>query len=199
MSKNWSLILVVAFSLGFATKLYFDGQQQLHTQQQSEGSAMVVGDKGRVINLFDNNDPRIRILYFGFTRCPDVCPTSLAMLAGAYAQLDEQTLEQFYPVFVTLDPERDKGEDAHKYSQYFNPSFSGVAATADVTQQLAERYGVIYQKSQMEDSALEYAIDHNSYFYFVDAQGNLLTKVSHTLTPAPIIATIQQLSQQHTQ
>ncbi|ORT52396.1 photosynthetic protein synthase I (plasmid) [Vibrio sp. qd031] len=194
MSKNWTLVLVVAFALGFATKLYFDGQQEITHQQAQQGSAMVVGNDG-VINLFDPQDSRIRILYFGFTRCPDVCPTSLAMLSGAYNQLDDETLNQYYPVFVTLDPERDKGEDAHKYSQYFHPRFSGVAGTTEVTEELAKRYGVIYQKTELEDSALEYSIDHNSYFYFVDNEGKLITKVPHTLSPDPIKAAMLQLTQ----
>jgi protein SCO1/2 len=194
VSKNWTLVLVVAFALGFATKLYFDGQQEITHQQAQQGSAMVVGNDG-VINLFDPQDSRIRILYFGFTRCPDVCPTSLAMLSGAYNQLDDETLNQYYPVFVTLDPERDKGEDAHKYSQYFHPRFSGVAGTTEVTEELAKRYGVIYQKTEMEDSALEYSIDHNSYFYFVDKEGKLISKVPHTLSPDPIKATMLQLTQ----
>jgi protein SCO1/2 len=198
VSKNWTLILVVAFTLGFGTKLYFDAQNDLKQQQSQQGSAMVVGDDGPM-NLFDVADPRIRILYFGFTRCPDVCPTSLAMLAGAYNQLDETVLDQFYPVFVTLDPERDNGEAASKYSQYFHPRFTGVSGTSEVTETLAKRYGVIYKRTEMEDSALEYSIDHNSYFYFVDKSGQLITKVPHTLSPDPIIGTMVQLTTPATQ
>ncbi|NVJ55517.1 MAG: SCO family protein, partial [Vibrionaceae bacterium] len=79
MSKNWSLILVVAFALGFGVKTYLDSQASVESHQAQSDSVTLFGKGNQAVEIFDPQDPRIRVVYFGFTRCPDVCPTSLAM------------------------------------------------------------------------------------------------------------------------
>ncbi|WP_367990384.1 SCO family protein [Vibrio sp. NTOU-M3] len=195
MSKNWSLILVVAFALGFGLKAYLDAEKSVQkTSEQTESSSVLFGKEGATVELFDAQDPRIRIVYFGFTRCPDVCPTSLAMLAGALNQIDEQTKSQLRPVFISLDPERDAPNDANKYAQYFHPMIEGLSAPLTVTTPLAHRYGVIFRKTELENSELKYTLDHSSYFYFLKPDGSLITKVPHTLTPAPLVEAITTIT-----
>ncbi len=70
----------------------------------------------------------------------------------------------------------------------------GLAAPLDVITPLAKKYGVIFRKVKLENSALKYTVDHNSYFYFVKPDGTLITKVPHTLTPRPIIEAIEKLT-----
>ncbi len=91
MSKNWSLFLVVAFVLGFALKSYLDLQGKVENEATppTHSAAMLYGQDEQAVNIFDTEDTRIRVVYFGFTRCPDVCPTSLAMLSGALNELDD--------------------------------------------------------------------------------------------------------------
>ena len=96
------LIVIAIFFAGFTIK-------QLYMADLVSDSDLY-GLENKRLDLFDLNDPRIRIVYFGFTRCPDVCPTSLAMLSGALNQIDSTTLAQFRPLFITLDPERDSPE-----------------------------------------------------------------------------------------
>lgn len=140
------------------------------------------------------NDPRIRIVYFGFTRCPDVCPTSLAMLAGALNQISDEQKAQLRPMFISLDPERDEADASAKYAHYFHPMIEGLSAPLDITTPLAHRYGVIFRKTELEGSELKYTLDHSSYFYFLKPDGTLITKVPHTLTPAPIVEAISKLT-----
>ncbi|GAM73876.1 cytochrome oxidase biogenesis protein sco1/senC/prrC [Vibrio ishigakensis] len=196
MSKTWSLILVVAFSLGYGVKAYLDAQQEVAAQsaQQKADMPMVTGEGGKEVALFHPEDPRINVLYFGFTRCPDVCPTSLAMLSAALKQVDEETLNKIRPIFITLDPERDSGADSDTYAKYFHPNFEGYAADADTLKALADKYGVIYIRNELEDSALEYTVDHNSYFYFLAPNGSEITKVQHTLSPAPLVKAINTIT-----
>ncbi|KOO10187.1 photosynthetic protein synthase I, partial [Vibrio xuii] len=87
MSKNWSLILVVAFVLGFGVKTFLDSEPAATDSQTQQ--TILFGQDNQPVDIFDPNDSRVRVVYFGFTRCPDVCPTSLAMLAGALNQTDE--------------------------------------------------------------------------------------------------------------
>ena len=187
MSKNWSLILVVAFALGFGVKTYLDSQASVESSQAQSDSVTLFGKDDQAVEIFDPQDPRIRVVYFGFTRCPDVCPTSLAMLAGALNQIDEETKARFRPMFISLDPERDAAADSYKYAQYFHPMIEGLSAPLDITTPLAHRYGVIFRKTTLENSELKYTLDHSSYFYFLKPDGTLITKVPHTLTPAPLV------------
>ncbi|EKO3493430.1 SCO family protein [Vibrio fluvialis] len=191
MSKNWSLILVVAFALGFGAKTYWDSQNQLSASQDPQ-TVTLFGADNKAVNVFDPKDDRIRIIYFGFTRCPDVCPTSLAMLAGALNELDEKTLSHLRPMFVSLDPERDNAEASATYAHYFHPMIEGMSAPLDVTTALAHRYGVIFRKTELPNSELKYTLDHSSYFYFLKPDGTLITKVPHTQNPAPIVDAIKK-------
>ncbi|MBE3665754.1 SCO family protein [Vibrio navarrensis] len=196
MSRNWSLILVVAFVLGFGVKSYFDQQQKVAPKPApSAEQPMLFGENEQPVDIFDQNDPRIRIAYFGFTRCPDVCPTSLAMLAGALNQLDDATKAKLRPLFISLDPERDGAKASAEYAHYFHPMIEGLSAPLDITKSLANRYGVIFRKTELKDSQLKYTLDHSSYFYFLKPDGTLITKVPHTLTPAPIVDAIKTTTQ----
>jgi protein SCO1/2 len=196
MSKNWSLALVVAFVLGFGVKTYLDeqnkAQMQLEKEQQISATTLF-GKDNQPVEIFDESDTRVRIVYFGFTRCPDVCPTSLAMLAGALNQLSEEEVSSVRPMFISLDPERDAAESSYEYAQYFHPNMEGLSGPLDITTELAHNYGVIFRKSELEGSELEYTLDHSSYFYFLKPDGTLITKVPHTLTPAPIVDAIKKL------
>lgn len=196
MSKNWSLALVVAFVLGFGVKTYLDeqskAQMQLEKEQQISATTLF-GKDNQPVEIFDESDARVRIVYFGFTRCPDVCPTSLAMLAGALNQLSEEEVANVRPMFISLDPERDAAEASYEYAQYFHPNMEGLSGPLDITTALAHNYGVIFRKSELEGSELEYTLDHSSYFYFLKPDGTFITKVPHTLTPAPIVDAIKKL------
>ncbi|AYO11156.1 SCO family protein [Vibrio campbellii] len=196
MSRNWSLFLVVAFVLGFGTKTYLDGQKEVEKkpQQVATEQSVLFGEGDKPVDIFDTSDDRIRIVYFGFTRCPDVCPTSLAMLAGALNQIDDAQKAQLRPMFISLDPERDEADASAKYAHYFHPMIEGLSAPLDVTTPIAHKYGVIFRKTELEGSELKYTLDHSSYFYFLKPDGTLITKVPHTLTPAPIVEAITKLT-----
>ncbi|ENM5825109.1 SCO family protein [Vibrio metoecus] len=191
MSKNWSLILVVAFTLGFGVKAYLDSQHKLAAE--STAPLALFGENQQAVQLFDPADPRIRIVYFGFTRCPDVCPTSLAMLSAALNQVDDNAKSQLRPVFISLDPERDDAKLAAQYAHYFHPMIEGASGSIETTQQLAHKYGVIFRKTELPNSELKYTLDHSSYFYFLQPDGTLINKVPHTQDPAPIVDAIQKV------
>ena len=196
MSKKWSLILIAAFALGFGVNSYLDSQPEVEPPVVSDKDVILFGKDDKPVTIFDQQDSRIRIVYFGFTRCPDVCPTLLAMLAGALNQLDDSVTSKFRPMFISLDPERDAAADSYKYAQYFHPMIEGLSAPLDVTSPLAHKYGVIFRKTKLKNSELKYTLDHSSYFYFLKPDGKLITKVPHTLTPAPLVQAMKTLTSQ---
>ncbi|MEL7291191.1 MAG: SCO family protein [Pseudomonadota bacterium] len=193
MNKTWLFTLAIAFVFGLGLN-HFLSSPSVTSSSIDSSEVTLFGEDNKPVALFDTQDPRIRVVYFGFTRCPDVCPTSLAMLAGALNQVDEQTQQQFRPIFISLDPERDAAADAHQYAQYFHPMIEGLSAPLEVTTPLAHQYGVIFRKTQLENSQLEYTLDHSSYFYFLKPDGTLITKVPHTLTPAPLVDAFNTLT-----
>jgi protein SCO1/2 len=199
MSRNWSLAIVIAFVLGYSVKVYMDMQNDVALEKQNEAAMQIIkdpvfnGKDDTETHIFDVTDNRVRVVYFGYTRCPDVCPTSLAMLSGALSSINEGQLAQLRPMFISIDPERDEANAAHQYAQYFHANIEGFSAPMETTKPVADHYGVIFRKTELEDSAIGYVVDHSSYFYFLKPDGTLITKVAHTMNPSPIVAAIEDV------
>ncbi len=199
MNKKYFLVLIMLFLIGLGTRQLLDAKDEadrLPEEQAAELNLQTLQFKGKddqSVFPFATSDPRIRILYFGFAKCPDVCPTSLAVLAGTLNQLDQQTLVHFRPIFISLDPERDLPDNAYQFAQYFHPKNEGAVTSLQEVKALANYYGVFYKKVKLENSRLDYTIDHTSYFYFTQPDGTLIQKVPHTLTPKPLLEAINTM------
>jgi len=139
---------------------------------------------------------KVTLIYFGYTMCPDICPTNLSMMANALTQLSEKELSQVQGIFISVDPQRDTMTRLSEYTAYFHPSLIGLSATPEVIRELANRYGVAYQKVVQEDSATNYVVDHSSETYVIDPQGKLVERLRHAAPPAEIIAAIRKYSKQ---
>lgn len=190
MSKKAWLVAIIAVCFGLGARALYDNYQQ--TQQQAQ--AGVLQSDGQPFDLYNVDDPRLRIVYFGYTHCPDVCPTSLAVLSAALKSLPESTQKTVSPVFITLDPKRDTSEKAAEYAHFFHPLITGVSGSQAQIDQLAKRYGVLYRITELEGSAMDYAVDHSSFFYFLSPDGELLDKVPHTLNPDMLVAAVQRVT-----
>jgi len=113
---------------------------------------------------------KIVLLYFGYTSCPDACPTDLAAIAAAIDALGPMG-SQVQPVFVTLDPSRDKPELIGRYAERFHPRFAALSGSEARTREIATAYKVYFEKVRKSGTD-EYAIDHTSFTYVLDAGGN---------------------------
>ena len=158
-----------------------------HPGQPSFQSTDITGaDFGKTFALTDHNGkPRtledfrgeVVVMFFGFTHCPDVCPTTLAELAGAVRKLGPAG-QKVQVLLVTVDPERDSPELLAKYVTAFNPKFLALRGNADETARVAKEFKVIYQKvagPRPED----YAMDHSAGSYIFDQQGRLRLYVGY--------------------
>ena len=123
---------------------------------------------GRVRRLEDWRG-KVVVLFFGFTHCPDVCPTTLADLAQAMKSLGPDA-ERVQVLFVTLDPERDTPDVLGKYVGAFDPRFLGLYGDAAATQRAAREFKVFYEKRKTADG---YSVDHSGQTYVIDPQGRL--------------------------
>ena len=139
------------------------------------GKALELADtQGRARHLEDFRG-KVLVLFFGFTRCPDVCPTTLAELAAAVKTLGADT-ERVQVLFITLDPERDTGQVLNEYVHAFDPRFVALRGDEAATQRVAQDFKIYYEKRKQGDT---YTIDHSAQLYVVDAQGRLRLLVRH--------------------
>lgn len=135
-------------------------------------------DYGRTLELTDHTGRQRRledfrgkavVLFFGFTHCPDICPTTLADLSQAIKQLGSDA-QRVQVLFVTVDPERDTREALAKYVTAFDPRFLGLSGDAAATQKVAKEFRIYYEKRKTGDA---YSVDHSAQSYVIDPQGRL--------------------------
>ena len=115
---------------------------------------------------------KLVILEFGYTSCPEVCPTSLAMLALARKKLGTLASD-VQVVYVTVDPERDTVAIMRPYLAAFDPSFIGVTGSAETLAAVRKAYGISASKTMVAGSKTAYMMSHSSYLYLIDKQGSL--------------------------
>ena len=120
-------------------------------------------------------------MFFGYTQCPDVCPTTLAQLAEVMKKLGPDA-DRVQVLFVTVDPERDTPELLGKYVPAFDPRFAGLYGDAAATERTAKEFKIIYQKRPGATPA-SYTMDHSAGTYIFDPQGRLRLYVSYGQGP----------------
>jgi protein SCO1/2 len=145
------------------------------------GKARTLADfKGKVVFLF-----------FGFTQCPDVCPTTMTEMATVLKELGPQA-DKVQVLFVTIDPERDTQELLAQYVPAFNPTFIGLRGDAAATAKVAKEFKVFYAKSP-GTTPDAYSMDHTAGSYVFDTQGKIRLFVRHGKGAAPIAQDIKLL------
>lgn len=134
---------------------------------------------GKSLELTDHNGQRrsladfrgkVVALFFGFTHCPDVCPTTLVEMAGVMKELGDDA-SKLQVLFVTVDPERDTPDVLKRYVPAFHPSFLGLAGSAEETAAAAKEFKIFYQKQKLSGGG--YTMDHSAGTYLIDREGRL--------------------------
>ncbi len=125
------------------------------------------------------------VLVFGYTYCPDVCPTTLASLATALDLLGERQAA-LQPLFVTIDPQRDTPEVLADYVAAFHPRLVGLTGSPEQIRKVAQDYRVYYAK--VGTDAEDYLVDHSAYIYLIGPDGRTLTYLRHDETPEALAA-----------
>lgn len=129
---------------------------------------------------------KVVLLYFGYTQCPDVCPTSLSVLAQALNELSEEELAAVQAVFISVDPGRDSYARLEEYVRYFHPSLLGVTGSELEVAEVAKRYGAQYEQVVLEGSEFGYAVNHSAQTYMISPEGELRYVFPHE-TPSFVL------------
>ena len=135
-----------------------------------------------------------RLIYFGYTYCPDVCPTALWSMSQALDQLaetDPAVAEQVTPIFITVDPERDTVEHMAGYAESFHPRLVALTGTPEQIAETAKAYRVFYRKVE-DDASNDYLMDHSSFIFLMDPEGRYLTHATDRDTPDELTALIRE-------
>ncbi|SEF69325.1 SCO family protein [Marinobacterium lutimaris] len=136
---------------------------------------------------------QVAVLYIGYASCPDVCPTSLAILSQGLNQLDETERSQVQGIFISVDPERDTPEKLKTYTRFFSDRLIGLTGTPEEIDKVVRQYGAFYRKVELEDSALGYAVDHSSRLYLIDRNGEFAGLLNHGVQPGEVKNRLESL------
>jgi protein SCO1/2 len=134
---------------------------------------------------------KVAIVFFGYTQCPDVCPTTMAEMATVMQKLGPLA-DRVQVLFITLDPERDTQELLANYVPAFDKRFLGLRGTPEQTAKTAKEFKVFYSKVPGTDPG-SYTIDHTAGSYVFDRDGRLRLFIRHGQGPDPIVHDLRQL------
>jgi len=193
-SKNFILLAAIGL-ISLAAGLWISQQVLINsndTQVPQNLDATVLPNARPLVgfNLIDQNGSQFSpaqlkgqwsFLFFGFTNCPDICPTTLKVMQSVWKTLPTKMGEQGHPrlYFVSVDPDRDKPETLKSYVQYFNPEFIGVTGKLNELDKLTNQIGILYGYDEKEDDKdLEYIVNHSAQLILVDPKGRMRAVIS---------------------
>ena len=154
------------------------------------GPFALIDTQGRAVTDADFRG-RLMLVFFGFTYCPDVCPTALTSIAQALDRLGPDA-DKVVPVFITVDPERDTPAQLKEYIRHFHPRLVGLTGTPEQVAAAAKAYRVYYAKARPQNAPPdEYTMDHTSITYLMGRDGKFLAHFSHGTEPEAIAARVR--------
>jgi protein SCO1/2 len=126
---------------------------------------------------------RYMLVYFGYTFCPDVCPLGLQTIAQALDELPPELQDRVVPLFVTVDPARDTVEVVRDYVGLFHPKLVGLTGSEAEIADMLKTYRVYARKADATAGDAGYLVDHSTFTYLMDTEGQYLTHFGHGTTP----------------
>jgi len=182
-------IVVVAFVIVLAGTEYFEkrggdaGTSQSDSGPSVGGPFTLVNHKGETVTDKDFLGGYM-LVFFGYTYCPDVCPTVLSDIASVMDMLGDEKAAKITPVFISVDPARDTPDHLAEYVTFFHPRTVGLTGTEEQIKAVAREYRVYYRKNDPQgDDPQDYLVDHTSIIYLIGPDGKLVTHFSHGTEP----------------
>jgi cytochrome oxidase Cu insertion factor (SCO1/SenC/PrrC family)/ABC-type Zn2+ transport system substrate-binding protein/surface adhesin len=155
------------------------------------GKFMLVDHYGKLVTEQDLQG-KYQMIYFGYTFCPDICPTSLQVMSLALDMLGDKA-KRIQPYFITVDPERDTVKVMRDYVAYFNESLIGLTGTKTMTDRVARQFKVRYEKVIEEGMDPEmYIMDHTASVYLMAPDGTFITKLAHGISAQQMVDKINE-------
>lgn len=179
-------ISVVAVAGGLVYTLYFGGAG---SRVSIGGPFTLVDQRGETRRDSDFRG-RYMLVYFGYTFCPDICPTTLQSMVTALDGLEPELQERITPILITIDPERDTPERLAEYVASFHPRLQGLTGQPEQVAAAARAYRIYFAKAAGDGSTTDYLMDHSSIIFLMDPEGAYVTHFSHQTPPQKMAATL---------
>ncbi len=188
-------LVVVVFGFGAWLNLRHDDPPE----NAAVGGMVVNVDIGGPFELTDHTGAQFTrddlagdyaLIYFGYTFCPDVCPTELGLMAEAIDLLEGDG-ERVRPVMITIDPERDTPDVLSEYVPLFHERLVGLTGTEQEVRDVATKYRVFYRRFE-DPSYTYYLMDHTSFVYLLSPTGEIASMFRYQTPPEEMVATIRQ-------
>ncbi len=176
---------VLFLLVGFGLTLYFNKEKKrlalAKEEEENRGYGKVlVGGPFKLID-HDGNEftekkllGKFSLLYFGFTRCPDICPDELDKMTIIIDNLKKAGIENFQPIFVTCDPARDPPQAVKDYLSEFHPDIIGLTGTYEGIKHMCKKYRVYFSTPKDIKPGQDYLVDHSIFFYLMDPDGEFI-------------------------
>ena len=183
------IIILLATLAGILSARFF--LQNAHVEDELEATRFPVAREVQPFELVDHNnavfdnaalEQHWSFLFFGYTYCPDVCPTTMSVLNSIAQRLQDVDADIRF-VMVSIDPERDTPERLAEFVTYFNGDFLGVTGSEQGLEQLTRPLGILYQRVESEPGSESYLMDHTSAIFLFDPDGRY-----HAVFSAPLSA-----------
>jgi len=200
LNLNTKNMLIIAFVLALGLGIAVESTQVFSGPYEFQGSLIDPASPAPDFSLpattgenFHLKDQRgdIVLLFFGFTHCPDICPTTLNDFRQIRKELGDDA-QQVEFVFITVDPERDNMDTIKEYVSIFDTAIIGLTAEQEALQPVWDAYG-IYHKKRDVDSAAGYVVDHTARIYVVDQEGNLRMTFPQGMPPQAMADDVNHL------
>ena len=134
---------------------------------------------------------RFQLISFGYTYCPDICPTTLVEMAAILKQLRDQA-DRLQPIFITVDPERDTGKVLQTYTEFFDPRILGLTGSPALVRRAADNFRIRYAKVR-EPGAENYAVDHSAGMILLGPDGAFIKKFAFATPVDEITAQLVEI------
>ncbi len=191
MSPIRSTLLKVVFcAFCFQSLMAWCAQETEHASGGPGGDFTLTRTDGTHFSL-DMLRGKIVVLTFGYTSCPDVCPTTLASLSALTRALGPRA-EQMVPLFVSVDPRRDTPKKLREYLRYFSDAIVGLTGTEPQLRRVAEQYGTFF-RYEGDLNTGRYEVDHSANIFIIDRNGKLARIIPYGMPTSQLIESVQDL------
>lgn len=184
-----AVAIVLLVAVGARMMVWSDGDD--HSGAAMIGGAFTLTDHdGRVVTDADYRG-RFMLVFFGYTFCPDVCPTALGVVAGALDKLPPADAARIVPIFVSVDPERDTPDTMKDYVNAFHPAMVGLTGTPEQLAPVMKAYKV-YAAKAAGATPEHYTVDHSSILYLMGPDGRFVAHFTHGATADDLVAGLKK-------
>lgn len=184
------LAMVVALAV-VGSLLFMQKNSSAQTSEARIGGDFTLSSSSGPVSLSDYDD-KLKLLFFGYAHCPDVCPLTMANIKVALKQLESAEREQVQTLFISVDPERDTPAHLDQYVQFFDPSFVGLTGSKDDIDKVVRQYGAFYRIEKESDDDQNYTVSHSARLYLIGKDNQIKQYLYHDSSSEEIAEALQK-------